>query len=189
MTQTPTTPPTPPAPPIAALQPPAPQPEQLPWNQGKGDIYSAILAASAHFGSLERDTPNPYFKSNYMSLSGLLKAVRVALSYQGVIITSGFVQSGGQFVIKTTLRHISTGTEISSSFPVLDLTGPQKVGSCATYAMRYSLMHLLGIAPEDDDGNSNIPAPGQFAGPDPAGVQRNAPMQQPGQLQQPPDWL
>jgi hypothetical protein len=184
MTQTPTTPPTPPAPPIAALQPPAPKPQAA-----AGDIYSAILAASAHYGSLERDSNNPYYKSKYLSLPSLLAAVRSALSDQGVIINSSFAQLGPGFVVKTTLRHIPSGTEISSSFPVTDLANPQKVGSSGTFGMRYNLLQLLGIAPEDDDGNSNIPAPGQFMGPDPAGVQRNAPMQQPGHLQQPPDWL
>jgi hypothetical protein len=156
--------------------------------QPASDVYAAVLAASAHYGSLERDSDNSYFKSKYLSLSSLLKAVREALSDQGVMITSAFVQSGNQFVIRTALRHIPTGTEISSSFPVIDVTNPQKVGSCATYAMRYSLLHLLGIAPEDDDGGS-VPHPGQFAGPAPAGVQRTEPMQQPQHLQQPPDWL
>jgi len=152
------------------------------------DVYAAILAASSSYGSLQRDSSNPYFKARYLSLPALLHAVREPLSEQGVIITSGFVQVGTQFVIRTSLRHIPTGSEISSSFPVIDLTNPQKIGSCATYAMRYSLLHLLGIAPEDDDGATVVANPNQYMGPDPRGIERSAPQQVP-YPSQPDNWL
>ena len=170
------TPPVAPKPP--SMQPPAPA----------MDVFAAIMAASASFGSLSRDSANPYFKSKYLSLPALLTAVREPLSDQGVIITSGFVQVGSQFVIRTALRHIPTGSEISSSFPVIDLTNPQKIGSCATYAMRYSLLHLLGIAPEDDDGATVVANPNQFMGPDPRGIERTGPQQVP-YPSQPDNWL
>jgi len=31
---------------------------------------------------------------------------------------------------------------------------PQAIGSCITYARRYALASMVGIAPEDDDGNA-----------------------------------
>jgi hypothetical protein len=31
---------------------------------------------------------------------------------------------------------------------------PQGIGSCITYARRYSLAAMVGVAPEDDDGNA-----------------------------------
>jgi hypothetical protein len=36
--------------------------------------------------------------------------------------------------------------------PVKD--DPQGVGSCITYARRYALAAIVGVAPEDDDGNA-----------------------------------
>lgn len=175
--------------PAPAPQAPPPKPAKVQATAPAApvDIYQAILAASGSFGSLARESANTYLKSQYLSLPALLKAVREPLSDQGVIITSAFVQSGQQFVIETTLRHIGSGTEISSCFPVLDMTNPQKVGACATYGFRYSLMHLLGIAPEDDDGAS-IANPQQYAGPIPAGIERTAPVNTP-QPTQPANWL
>lgn len=154
-----------------------------------GNVHAAVLAASAYFGSLERDSSNPYFKSKYLSLPTLLKAVREALSDQGCMVTSAFEMTDkGQFVVRTSVIHVPSGTSISSLFPIADPTNPQKVGSAGTYGMRYSLLHLLGIAPEDDDGNS-IPNPQQWVGPDPAGQQRQAPMAVPQYADAPPNWL
>lgn len=154
-----------------------------------GNVYAAILAASANFGALERDSANPYFKSKYLSLPALLKAVREPLSEQGCVITSAFEMTAqGQFVVRTEVVHIASGTSVSSLFPIADPTNPQKVGSAGTYGMRYSLLHLLGIAPEDDDGNS-IPNPQQWVGPDPAGQQRQQPMAVPQYADAPPNWL
>ena len=165
---------------------PTPAPKPPPTTPAM-DVYAAILAASASFGPLHRDSENAYFKARYMSLPTLLAAVREPLSDQGVVITSGFVQVGSQFVIRTSLRHVPTGSEISSSFPVVDPTNPQKIGSCATYAFRYSLLHLLGIAPEDDDG-ATVANPQQYMGPDPRGIERTGPQQVP-YPSQPPSWL
>ena len=174
--------------PAPAPQAPPPKPAKVQVTKAAPmDIYQAILAASSSFGSLAKEANNTYLKSLYLSLPALLKAVREPLSDQGVIITSAFVQSGQQFVIETTLRHIGSGTEISSCFPVLDMSNPQKVGACATYGFRYSLMHLLGIAPEDDDGAS-IANPQQYAGPIPAGIERTAPANLPTPTQ-PNNWL
>ena len=49
----------------------------------------------------------------------------------------------------------SSGQWISEALvmrPVKD--DPQGVGSCITYARRYALAAIAGVAPEDDDGNA-----------------------------------
>ena len=151
------------------------------------DIYQAILAASAEFGPLTKDANNTYLKSNYLSLPALLKAVREPLSDQGVVIASAFVQVGSQFVVRTTLYHCSSRTSVSSDFPVLDLTNPQKVGACSTYGFRYNLLLLLGVAAADDDGATVSLQ--QFVGPDPQGIERTAPQSVPSSASQPEAWL
>jgi hypothetical protein len=132
-------------------------------------LAQALIAASVHFGSLERDAENPYHKSKYLSLSALLQAVRPALSDAGVLIHSCYKVLGGSFVVETTLCHAASGEQISSSFPVLD-PSPQKAGSAGTYGLRYNLMQLLAIAPADDDGNSAaglMDTPAEFTPPQP----------------------
>lgn len=181
MTQAPVAPP-------PKTPPKAPAPAAL-KSQTFTDVYAAVLVASAEFGSLERDSENPYFKGKYLSLPALLKAVRPALADVGCMITSCFTQDAqGRFVVRTIVHHTTSGTSISSDFPVADPGNPQKAGAAGTYGMRYNLMHLLGIAPEDDDGNS-IANPAQYAGPAPAGTERSGPVQMPQNLTTPAPWF
>jgi hypothetical protein len=164
------------------------QPAQEPVN----NIYSAILAASVNFGSLEKDADNPYFKSKYLSLGALLNAIRPALSDQGIIITSGYTLLPQGWVVTTELLHIPTDTSVQSMFPVTDTSGSQKIGAAGTFGMRYNLLQLLGIAASDDDGNSasGLTPPDDFLGPSPSGQQRMEPRRLPDPNVQPgPDWL
>lgn len=154
------------------------------------NIYQAILAASVNFGSLEKDSENPYLKSKYLSLAALFKAVRPALTDQGVLITGCIRLLPQGWVIETTLVHVLTGEKLESQFPVED-TSPQKIGSTRTYGERYNLLQLLGIAAADDDGNSaaGLADPGDFLGPPPSGQQRTEPRRLPTNDQPPADWL
>jgi hypothetical protein len=154
-------------------------------------IHSALIAASVNYGSLVRDSDNPYFKSKYLSLPALLAAVRPALSELGVAISSRYALVTGGFVIETTLTHVPSGESLSSQFPVPDMTNPQKIGSAGTFAMRYNLLQLLAIAPEDDDGNSSagLSDPLGYMGPPPNGNQRTAPQHMPSGIDAGPNWM
>lgn len=176
------------APKAAPKAAPAPAPQAPPPTATS--IYQALLAASANFGSLAKQAENPYYKSKYLALPDLLAAVRAPLADSGIVITSGFKLVTGGFVVETKLHHIPTGEQISSQFPVVDCS-PQKAGAAGTFGMRYNLLQLLGIAPEDDDGNSaaGLTDPLGFAGPAPSGQQRSMPAQMPSNLQPGPGWL
>ena len=150
------------------------------------DICQAILAAQDNFGPLVKDASNAYLKSSYMPLSTLLKAIREPLADQGVIATHSYEQRDNAFVVVTALEHPASGTRITSSFPVLSMENPQKVGACGTYAMRYNLMLLLNIAASDDDGAATSPQ--QFTPPVTSGVERTAPQHVPSPSQ-PESWL
>lgn len=158
------------------------------------NIHQALLAASVNFGSLEKDSDNPYFKSKYLSLGALLNAVRPALSDQGIIIASRYELVPQGWVVTTTLLHVLTGGTLESSFPVTDTSGSQKIGAAGTFGMRYNLLQLLGIAAADDDGNStsNLTAPDDFLGPPVSGQQRTEPRRLPTNSQPTnpeEDWL
>ena len=43
----------------------------------------------------------------------------------------------------------------------------QGLGSAITYARRYGLLGMVGLAPEDDDGNASIPPPKPAPAPKP----------------------
>ena len=101
------------------------------------------------------------YSYKYAELSDLLEAVKPALLGQGLAISQG-VDSYERGVKVTTLLMHSSGEHLSStlSMPVTGST-PQAYGSAITYARRYALSALLGVAPEDDDdaeAASSVPA-------------------------------
>jgi hypothetical protein len=56
-------------------------------------------------------------------------------------------------IVETMLAH-SSGEWVRGKVAMKPVKNdPQGVGSCITYARRYSLAAIVGVAPEDDDGN------------------------------------
>jgi len=92
------------------------------------------------------------FKYAYASLQDCLPVIRATLSANGLAV----VQECADTCV-TRLVHKS-GEWIETEYP-LDmnggrLKGAQARGSAVTYSRRYSLMALLGLAAEDDDGHA-----------------------------------
>lgn len=96
---------------------------------------------------------NPFFKSKYADLSSVWDAIRSPLTSNGLAITQTFEISNMDGVtIETTLMHTS-GEYISGSLNIKpEKNTPQGTGSAITYGRRYALMAIIGISPEDDDG-------------------------------------
>ncbi len=118
-----------------------------------GALAAALAKAQAAFKPAIKDANNPFFKSKYVDLAGAIEACRDALSANGLAIVQS-TDAGEKMTLHTTLLHAS-GEWISSTYPVTAIKqDPQGIGSAVTYARRYSLMALLGIAAEDDDGEA-----------------------------------
>ena len=118
-------------------------------------LDAALMGAQASFGVILKDADNPYFKSSYVSLPGLLALVRPILRDHDVLISSSYqLVPGVGFVVSTTVTHCISGGWRVSTFPVPDPSKPQSVGAAGTYGLRLSLLQLLAISGEDDDGNA-----------------------------------
>lgn len=91
------------------------------------------------------------YKFKYATFDAILDSIRKPLSENGL----WFVQTLEDNRMVTTLYH-SSGQCIISRIPfVAGGNGPQAMGSALTYAKRYGLCALLGIAAdEDDDANA-----------------------------------
>jgi hypothetical protein len=90
----------------------------------------------------------------YASLSSGLDIVRKTLGGQQIAIaqTTDIDRVNGMVNLTTTLMHTS-GEWISSDWPVCQLTetsAPRRMGAALTYARRYALFTMVGIAGEDD---------------------------------------
>ena len=114
---------------------------------------------------LGRSGEGPERTFRYAPLSGGLDIVRKALSQHEIatLQTTAVDQAGGFVNLTTMLAHAS-GEWIASDWPVCpitDMTSPQRMGAALTYARRYALFALVGIAGEDD-----LDAPDLHDGPD-----------------------
>lgn len=120
-------------------------------------LSAALSKAQAIMEGAAKDSANPFFKSKYADLSAVWDACRKPLTDNGlsVVQTADFMPDHPDMVcIETILCHAS-GEWIRGRLAVKPVKpDPQSVGSCITYLRRYSLQSIVGIAPEDDDGNA-----------------------------------
>lgn len=101
-------------------------------------------------------------KYSYADLADVIEAVKQPLGKNGLAIIHQLEYDGQYYGLKTSLVH-SSGEFVDTWYPLPDpstnAVKPQAFGSALTYARRYSLSSLVGIASEDDDdGQSAEPS-------------------------------
>lgn len=99
--------------------------------------------------SVKKDGKNPHFKSKYATLNEVLDKVKQPLNNLGVVIIFTPNFDG----LETTLYDIDSDTSITSYMKYIGASNAQQILSCNTYYRRGSLISLLGLEDEDDDGN------------------------------------
>lgn len=119
------------------------------------NVYAALAAAQAEMGAALKDSVNPAFKSKYADLAAVIEAVRPALTRHGITFFQPLVQDEFGRGVKTILAHGESDTLVECTVPVIvGKNDMQGLGSAITYARRYGLMGMAGIAADDDDGNA-----------------------------------
>ena len=120
------------------------------------NIYKAFVKFQSEFKGMKPDSSNPFFKSTYISLDGILETVRPILAKNGLAVIQEATGDGDYIFVKTKLIHESgemIETEVLKMKP--QKNDPQSMGSCITYSKRYQLAALLGISEcIDDDANT-----------------------------------
>jgi len=90
----------------------------------------------------------------YAPLSSGLEIVRKSLSrHEIAAVQTTAIDEGASLVRLTTVLAHASGEWIASEWPVCpvsDTASPQRMGAALTYARRYALFTLVGIAGEDD---------------------------------------
>ena len=122
-----------------------------------------------------KDSINPHFKSKYSDLTSVINAVNhgaefglsfsQSVEYKNILLeksqekdstTTKIQEIYRDIFVTTTVRHLIDKDTLTCIVPVLinanDKDNPQKMGSAITYAKRYGLQSLYGLA-SDDDGN------------------------------------
>lgn len=99
-------------------------------------------------------------KYSYADLADVIEALREPLGSNGLSVCHLLEYDGEYYGLKTMLMH-TTGQSLSTWYPLPDPDNvkAQDFGSALTYARRYSLSSLVGIASEEDDDGANAPDP------------------------------
>lgn len=141
-------------------------------NQSRDIVKLAIdlTKANGEIATLTCDKQNPYYKSNYATLSVILGLVRPTLSKYGISFYQYTKLKGDETILHSRLLHVS-GQWIESHAKITpDKKDAQSWGKEMTYKRRYSAMAILGIAPAndptDDDGNAAVEDPRKKNKPD-----------------------
>ena len=120
-----------------------------------GSIATALASAQMEMGRAMKDSTNPHFKSKYADLSSVMDACMDALNKHGIAVLQPPMDDETGRYVQTILIHGETGQSLDCRVPVITQKNDmQGYGSAVTYARRYGLMAMAGIAPDDDDGNA-----------------------------------
>ncbi len=120
------------------------------------EIAAALAKAQGAIKNPTKDAENPHFGKAYADLAGGIAAIRAALSANEITYIQPTRIRGTMLIVYTRLIH-SSGQWIETEWPACPLNAPpQAQGSGLTYARRYSLFSIVGIAGEDDDDDGNI---------------------------------
>jgi len=127
-----------------------------------GELFGALAKAQLEMEVAKTDSVNPFFKSRYCDLAGIVKASRPCLAKNGLcIIQRVLPDEKGQLTLFSRLCH-SSGQWMESRMPILPPKQDiQTIGSYITYLRRYNYAAIAGVvaADEDDDGEKAMEAP------------------------------
>src|SRR6202171_3275068 len=134
-----------------------------------GAIAGALAKAQAELTNPEKSLTatirSPFPREGdrtfrYASLSSGLDIVRKALGkHEIATVQTTAIDEAGLIRLTTLLAH-SSGEWVSSDWPVCPVTetaAPHRMGAALTYARRYALFTLVGIAGEDDLDAPDLP--------------------------------
>jgi hypothetical protein len=131
-------------------------------SESIGTIAGALAKAQAELTNPEKSLTatirSPFPRESdrtfrYASLSSGLDIVRKALGkHEIATVQTTAIDEAGLIRLTTVLAH-SSGEWVSSDWPVCPVSetaAPHRMGAALTYARRYALFTLVGIAGEDD---------------------------------------
>jgi ERF superfamily len=139
-------------------------------SESIGAIAGALAKAQAELTNPEKSLvatipssiPNEGNRTfRYASLSSGLDIVRKTLGkHEIATVQTTSIDHPARLIRLTTVLAHSSGEWVSSDWPVCpvgEMAAPHKMGAALTYARRYSLFTLVGIAGEDDLDAPDLP--------------------------------
>ena len=119
-------------------------------------IFAAVVALQSEINNPKKSKQGHGYK--YAELAQIIELSREPLAINGLAVTQYCTAIEGQSYLVTQMIH-SSGQWLRGYYP-LEKAGmravndAQQMGAAMTYARRYNLAAMLGVAQEDDDAAS-----------------------------------
>lgn len=125
------------------------------------EIAAALAKAQGAFHSIPKNKTGKVsgttkagkffeYEYKYAALPDVLDGIKEALSSNDLTYVQPTVIADGNLIVLTRIMH-SSGQWIESEYPVCAISAEhQKMGAAMTYARRYALTSLVGVAADED---------------------------------------
>jgi len=129
-------------------------------------LLEALSQFQADNITAKKTAKNPFFKSDYANLDEVIQAVNQGAKY-GLSFSQSMdyeiTEQGTIQFVRTNVYHKDCDNVLTARC-IISVKGNKfddshAVGSAITYAKRYSLCAIYGLATADDDGNANAKKP------------------------------
>ena len=125
-------------------------------------LYVALAKLQADLPSVGKDKTGKVqgkdgkqgYSYSYADLADVTRAVMPLLGKHGLAFTARPTLLDGQFVLAYSLVHGESGQREDGFYPLPSSGTPQQIGGVITYARRYSLCAVTGVAPDNDDDDA-----------------------------------
>lgn len=140
------------------------------YSEHLNELAAALVAFHAKAKAPRKDAVNSHIRNKYATLESVLDAVRPVLTECGLVVlqTLGRSRDSQATTLTTLLLHTSgqylSDTTVIPSSEAKGLSAPQNVGLSVSYMRRYSLLSILNLQAEDNDGELEKPKTARPAG-------------------------
>ena len=130
--------------------------DPAPWAEA---MVKALSAMSDLVADQKANIPTKAggsYEYSYVNLAQVLSQARNVLSHYGLAVQQSAHTIDGQPAVTTYITHTSGHTAMYGPLIIPAAADARQIGSAITYARRYALMAVLGLATEDDDGAAAV---------------------------------
>lgn len=120
------------------------------------ELATALAKAQGEIDDATKTGTNPAFRSKYADLAAVRAAIREPLAVNDLAVIQLPRSLDGAVEVETMIVHKS-GEFIAETLRMpVQKWDSHGIGSGITYARRYGLMSMLGLAADDNDGNGAV---------------------------------
>lgn len=132
----------------------SPSPAWVAQSPELDEWVPAFVLALGDLSEIPRDRTADagQYSYRYADLGDTMGVIRPKLAEHGLVVTQSVEVANGSVIVWTTLFHTSGQFVTFTPMRLGAGNSAQSAGSGITYARRYALMAVLGLATDDDDG-------------------------------------